>query len=191
MHRPERLRAAVAHVRAHAIALPLASLLSFLPLLTALLAAQFRLICHNLACRFLASKMLEPARECLLVKSKLTAVFGLRNAAALPRLDVNRPPLASGLVLEMFWTHRRFSTAAENPKWNENTLSESRARTGRLQTNRGWQGKRPAVGPAYVVGRAGGFGHASNGHCWRRPYFLKGNQGCERHRPVAQGGFAP
>jgi len=26
-------------------------------------------------------------------------------------------------------------------------------------TNRGWQGKRPAVGPAYVVGRAGGFGH--------------------------------
>lgn len=76
MHRPERLRAAVAHVRARAIALPLTSLQSFLPLLTALLAAQFRLICHKLACSFLASKMLEPARECLLVKSKLTAVFG-------------------------------------------------------------------------------------------------------------------
>jgi len=57
------------------------------------------------------------------------------------------------------------------------------------KTDRGWQGKRPAVGPAYVVGRAGGFGHDSNGHCWRSPQFLKGNQGCERHRPKAQGGF--
>ena len=59
------------------------------------------------------------------------------------------------------------------------------------KTDRGWQGKRPAVGPAYVVGRAGGFGHGSNGHCWRSPHFLKGNQSCERHRSVAQGGFAP
>jgi hypothetical protein len=76
--------------------------------------------------------MLEPARECLFVESMLTAIFGWRNAAALPRLDVNRPPLASGFVLEMFWTHRRFSTAAENPKWNDSALSESRARFGRL-----------------------------------------------------------
>jgi hypothetical protein len=59
------------------------------------------------------------------------------------------------------------------------------------KTDRGWQGKRPAVGPAYVVGRAGGFGHGSNGHCWRSPHFLKRNQSRERHRPVAQGGFAP
>jgi hypothetical protein len=59
------------------------------------------------------------------------------------------------------------------------------------ETDRGWQGKRPAVGPAYVVGRAGRFGHGSNGHCWRSPHFLKGYQSCERHRPVAQGGFAP
>jgi hypothetical protein len=59
------------------------------------------------------------------------------------------------------------------------------------KTDLGWQGKRPAVGPAYVVGRAGGFGHAGNGHCWRSPHFLKRNQSCERHRPVAQGGFAP
>ena len=55
--------------------------------------------------------------------------------------------------------------------------------------DRGWQGKRPAVGPAYVVGRAGRFGHDSNGHCWRYPHFLKGYQNCERHRPKAQGGF--
>jgi hypothetical protein len=59
------------------------------------------------------------------------------------------------------------------------------------KTDRGWQGKRPAVGPAYVVGRAGGFGDGSNGHCWRSAQFLKGNQSCERHRPKAQGGFAP
>ena len=59
------------------------------------------------------------------------------------------------------------------------------------KTDRGWQGKRPAVGPAYVVGRAGGFGDGSNGHCWRFAQFLKGNQSCERHRPKAQGGFAP
>src|SRR5258708_9040755 len=55
-----------------------------------------------------------------------------RNAAALLRLDVNRPPLTPGLVLEMFRTHQRFSTAAENRKWNENALSKSRARFGRL-----------------------------------------------------------
>jgi hypothetical protein len=56
--------------------------------------------------------------------------------------------------------------------------------------DRGWQGKRPAVGPAYVVGRAGGFGHGSNGHCWRLQHFLKGNQSRERRRPKARSDFA-
>jgi len=60
------------------------------------------------------------------------AAAALRQAAALPCLDVNRPPLASGFVLEMFRTHRRFSNAAENPIWNDSALSESRARFGRL-----------------------------------------------------------
>jgi len=133
MHRPERLRAAIAHVCAHTKAPPLASLQFFFSLLTTLFAAQFRLIFQKLACSFLASRMLELARESLFVKSMLTAIFGLRNAAAPPRLDVNRPPLASGFVLEMFWTHQRFSAAAENPKWNENTLSKSRAGIGRLR----------------------------------------------------------
>jgi hypothetical protein len=59
------------------------------------------------------------------------------------------------------------------------------------KTDRGWQGKRPAVGPAYVVGGVGGFAHGSNGLCWRYPQFLKGNQSCERHRSVGQGGSAP
>jgi len=55
--------------------------------------------------------------------------------------------------------------------------------------DRGWQGKRPAVGPAYVVGCVVGFGHAGNVDCWRCPEFLKGDQSCERRRPKAQGGF--
>jgi hypothetical protein len=77
---------------------------------------------------------------------------------------------------------RRFSKVVAGP----------RVVTGeQAKTDRGWQGKRPAVGPAYVVGRAGGFGHGSNGHCWRSRHFLKRNQNCERHRSVAQGGFAP
>jgi hypothetical protein len=59
------------------------------------------------------------------------------------------------------------------------------------KADRGWQGKRPAVGPAYVVGCVGGFSHGSNDRCWRSPHFLKRDQGSERHRPVAQGGFAP
>ena len=96
------------------------------PLLTALLAAQFRLICHKLACSFLASKMLEPARECLLVKSKLTAIFGLRNATALPRLDVKRPPLASGLVLEMFLDPPEILHSSREPEMErEHTLGKS------------------------------------------------------------------
>ena len=55
--------------------------------------------------------------------------------------------------------------------------------------DRGWQGKKPAVGPAYVVGCVWGFRHAGNVDCWRYPDFLKGDQSCERRRPKAQGGF--
>ena len=105
----------------------------FLPLFTALLAAQFHPIFRELACSFLARKNFEPARERPLVQSMSTAIRPLRKAASLPGLDLNRPPFTPGFVLEMFWTHRRFSNAAENPKWNENTLSKSGARTGRLQ----------------------------------------------------------
>jgi hypothetical protein len=67
----------------------------------------------------------------------LCAVATLRKTTALLGLDVNRPPLASGRVLEMFRTHRRFSNAAENPIWNDSALSESRATVGRFQTSHG------------------------------------------------------
>ena len=84
----------------------------------------------------------------------------------------------------------RFGTTPHSQKVVQD--SDAYVATGEQgKIDRGWQGKRPAVGPAYVVGRAGGFGHGSNGHCWRSPHFLKRNQSCERHRPVAQGGFAP
>jgi hypothetical protein len=52
------------------------------------------------------------------------------------------------------------------------------------------QGKRPAVGPAYVVGCVRGFGHAGDAHCWRSQHFLKGNQSRERRRPKARSVFA-
>jgi hypothetical protein len=69
-------------------------------------------------------------------------------------------------------------------------VADQRVTTGeQAKTDRGWQGKRPAVGPAYVVGCTRGFGHSGNVHCWRCPRFLKGYQSCERHRPKAQGGF--
>jgi hypothetical protein len=38
---------------------------------------------------------------------------------------------------------------------------------GKLAAVEGLRGKKPAVGPAYVVGRAGGFGHGGNVHGWR------------------------
>ena len=76
---------------------------------------------------------------------------------------------------------RRFSQVVASP----------RVATGEQgKTDRGWQGKRPAVGPAYVVGCVRGFGHVSNATAGARPHFLKGNQSCERHRPIARSDFA-
>jgi hypothetical protein len=83
VHHPERLRAAIAHVYAHAKASPLALSQPFLALFTAPFSTQFGLIFRKLACSFLPSKMLEPACECLLVKSMLKAIRGARNATAL------------------------------------------------------------------------------------------------------------
>ncbi len=82
--------------------------------------------------RFRVGDRAQPTCACEAVHSAITA---LRQTVALPCLDVNRPPLASGLVLEMFRTHRRVSNAAENPIWNDSSLSESRARFGQLQTS--------------------------------------------------------
>lgn len=129
MHCPERLQTAITHTRDDREALPQChSRFCFLSF-----AAQFRLIFRELACSFLASKSLSQRTNVPLVQAMTTAIRPLRNAAALPGFDVDRPPFTSGFVLEMFWAHRRFSNAAENPKWNDNALSESRAGFGRLR----------------------------------------------------------
>lgn len=145
VHRPERLHGAIAHVGAHAKASPTAPSQPFFSLFTALFSAQFRLIFRELACSVLASKPLEPAPKRVLAKTMLATVFADFEFTSTPCLDVKRPPLTPGFVLEVFSTHRRFSTAAENPKWNENSLSKSRAKTGRLPPTDCWQDRANCV----------------------------------------------
>ena len=156
MHRPERLHSLVAFVRRQ-----LERSSSALPsTLVALgFGKDFGILRTDFG-RFRVRDGTQPACKCCAREVVNPAVAALRQAAALPRLDVNRPPLAPGFVLEMFWTHRRISTAAENPIWNDSALSESRARTGRLRKagkqgegNRGWQGKAPtSVVRMWLVG---------------------------------------
>ena len=186
VHRTERLQGAIACVRADPKALPPCLSQAFLPLFTALLSAQFRLIFRELVCSFLACEGVEPAHERPFVQPMLTAICLARNAATPPGLDVNRPPFTPGFVPEMFWTHRRFSTAAENPKWNESTSSKSRARTGRLHARFGRQGKRPAGGPGLCGWLRWGIDHTDHAPCWRSPRFLNRNQSSKRHRPAAR-----
>ena len=60
------------------------------------------------------------------------------------------------------------------------------------KTDRGWQGKSAGRPSGYVVGGVGGFrSSAAMTAAGAFSEILKRNQGSERHRPVAQGGFAP
>nr|WP_315701417.1 MULTISPECIES: hypothetical protein [unclassified Bradyrhizobium] len=97
------------------------------------LAAQFRLIFLELKRSLVAGQPLQPTPQRVLGETLLLAVFADPETAATPRFDVQRPPFAARSVLEMFGSHRRFSTAAENPKWNDNTRGGRCAETGRLQ----------------------------------------------------------
>jgi hypothetical protein len=47
----------------------------------------------------------------------------------------------------------------------------------------GRQGKRPARGPAHVVGKIDEFVNAANTRCWRFLQIAQEFQCCERHRP--------
>ena len=47
----------------------------------------------------------------------------------------------------------------------------------------GRQGKRPARGPAHVVGKIEEFVNAANTRCWRFLQIAQEFQCCERHRP--------
>lgn len=119
MHRPERLCRAVADVRADGKPLLLPLSQRFCSLFPALLAAQFRLIFREFTCSFFAGKLLQPTPKRVLGETLLTTIFADPETAPAPRFDVQRPPLASRFVLEVFRSHRRISTAAENPKWND------------------------------------------------------------------------
>jgi hypothetical protein len=133
MHRPERLHGTIAGVCA--AGKPSLLLLSqrFCPLFPALLTTQFRLIFCELTCSVFADELLQPTPKYVLGEMLLMTVFADPQPASAPCIDVHRPPFTSCLVLEVFRSHRRFSTAAESPRWNANVRSESSATAGRLQ----------------------------------------------------------
>ncbi|MGY4303361.1 hypothetical protein ACVIJ6_000604 [Bradyrhizobium sp. USDA 4369] len=141
MHRPERLRRPITHVRGDRE--PALLLLSerLFPLFPGALAAQFRLIFLELKRSLVAGQPLQPTPQGVLSQALLLAVFADPETAPTPRFDVQRPPFAARFVLEMFGSHRRFSTAAENPKWNDNSRGGRCAETGRLPGGRLGQDK--------------------------------------------------
>jgi hypothetical protein len=112
-----------------------------LPLLPGALAAQFHLICLELKRSLVAGQPLQPTPQSVLDQALLLAVFADPKTASTPRFDVPRPPFAARSVLEMSGSHRRFSTAAENPKRNDNTRGERWGETGRLLADVRWQDK--------------------------------------------------
>ncbi len=132
MHRPECLGRPIADVRGDGE--PALLLLSerLFPLFPGALAAQFRLIFLELKRSLVAGQPLQPTPQSVLRQALLLAVFADPETASTPRFDVQRPPFAARSVLEMFGSHRRFSTAAESPKWNDNTRGGRCAETGRL-----------------------------------------------------------
>ncbi len=132
MHRPECLGRPIAHIRGDrepALLLLSERLSSLFP---GALAAQFRLIFLELKRSLVAGQPLQPTPQRVLGQTLLLAVFADPETAPTPRFDVQRPPLAARFVLEMFGSHRKFSTVAERPKWNDNTRGGRRAETGRL-----------------------------------------------------------
>ncbi|WP_246230276.1 conjugal transfer protein TrbF [Bradyrhizobium cytisi] len=104
-------------------------LFAFVP---AALAAQFRLIFLELKRSLVAGEPLQPAPKRVLGEALLKAIFTDCEIASAPCLDVQRPPFTSRFVLEVFRSHRRISTAAENPKWNDIARGGRCAETGRL-----------------------------------------------------------
>jgi len=55
----------------------------------------------------------------------------------------------------------------------------------------GRQGKRPAIGAAYVVGKIEEFANAPNTPCWRFLEIVQEFQCSERHRPESPADVAP
>ncbi len=136
MHRPERLGHPISHIRGDrepALLLLSQRLFSLVP---GALAAQFRLLFLELKRSLIAGQPLQPTPQRVLGQTLLLAVFAYPETASTPRFDVQRPPFAARSALEMFGSHRRVSTAAENSKWNDNTrggkVCRDRKLTGRF-----------------------------------------------------------
>ena len=102
---------------------------------------------------FFVHQSLPPAQESRLSEPMLRATATLRQAAAPPCLHVNRPPFTSTFVLEVFRSYRRFSNAAENPKWYESALLKICAETdGYAPTMDGKIKAPPSAGRMWLVG---------------------------------------
>ncbi|AGK57183.1 hypothetical protein HYPDE_27518 [Hyphomicrobium denitrificans 1NES1] len=61
----------------------------------------------------------------------------------------------------------------------------------RRQPTHGRQGKRPARGPAYVVGKIEEFANVANTPCWRFRPIVQGFQASERRRLGSAWGAGP
>ncbi len=59
------------------------------------------------------------------------------------------------------------------------------------KADRGWQGKRPAVGTGLCCWLCGGIWSHQQCQLLAHSDFAERNQSSERRRPKAQGGFAP
>jgi hypothetical protein len=137
MHAPERSKSNRFAVRAHAVAIarrPFASLRwPLLALPFKLFAAQFPQVFRAFAQILRANQMAHPPFECRDRKLAPAAIFLRFLMAAIPGRNVCRPVRIVGLCPGAAKRHRRFSTAAENLKWNENKICERRAGFGRLR----------------------------------------------------------
>ena len=61
----------------------------------------------------------------------------------------------------------------------------------RSRPTHGRQGKRPALGPAHVVGKIEEFANVANAPCWRCDHIVQGFQASERRRLGSDQGAGP
>jgi hypothetical protein len=83
--------------------------------------------------RFHRIQHLEPAVERPHFQRTEPTVFGAIDAAAVPRIDVNRPPCLSPFVLQILCSHRMSSRPRKNPILPTKALSNRRAVRARLR----------------------------------------------------------
>src|SRR6266702_4060739 len=137
MHAPERPKSNRTTVRTHAVAIarrPLTPLRLPLFVLTFYaFPAEFPQVFRTLAW---AQQMARPRHQRCRRKTAPAAIVLRVQSASIPGRNMSVPERIVGPCLVTARRHRSSSTAAENPKWNENKLSERRAGFGRLPRRR-------------------------------------------------------